>query len=132
MRLINNNESPYSIFDNMIHLDLVDKRSPVSDRMYEVGNTIIPDHLKNKYITTYVVFNEWTRSIGTTDDIENLDTYLILDIHEDIYDEWLVNNIVKILNIYMNQQEVMLDWIKWEITSRYLHQNLLKFYKELC
>lgn len=132
MRLINNNESPYSIFDNMIHLDLVDKSSSVPDRMCEVRATIILDYLKNKYITTYVVFNEWTRSIGTTDDIENLDTYLILDIHEDIYDEWLVNNIVKILDIYMNQQEVMLDWVKWEITSRYLHQNLLKFYKELC
>lgn len=132
MRLINNNESPYSIFDNMIHLDLVDKSSSVPDRMCEVRATTILDHLKNKYITTYVVFNEWTRSIRTTDDIENLDTYLILDIHEDIYDEWLVNNIVKILDIYMNQQEVMLDWVKWEITSRYLHQNLLKFYKELC
>ena len=119
MRLINCNESPYSIFDNMIHMNLVDKRSPVSDRMYEVGNTTIPDHLKNKYITTHVVFDEMNRVVGIVDDIKE-------------FDEWLVDNIVKILNIYMNQQEVTLSWTKKKVVGRYLYENLSTFYEELC
>ena len=132
MRLINCNESPYSIFDNMIHMNLVDKRFPVSDRMYEVGNTTIPDHLKNKYITTHVVFDEMNRVVGIVDDIKEFDEYLILNIYETIYDEWLVDNIVKILNIYMNQQEVTLSWTKKKVVGRYLYESLSTFYKELC
>lgn len=132
MRLINCDESPYSIFDNMIHMNLVDKRFPVSDRMYEVGNTIIPDHLKNKYITTHVVFDEMNRVVGIVDDIKEFDEYLILNIYETIYDEWLVDNIVKILNIYMNQQEVTLSWTKKKVVGRYLYESLSTFYKELC
>ena len=132
MRLINCDESPYSIFDNMIHMNLVDKRSSVSDRMYEVENTIIPDHLKNKYITTHVVFDEMNRVVGIVDDIKEFDEYLILNIYETIYDEWLVDNIVKILNIYMNQQKVTLSWTKRKVVGRYLYENLSTFYRELC
>lgn len=112
MRLINCDESPYSIFDNMIHMNLVDKRSPVSDRMYEVGNTTIPDHLKNKYITTHVVFDEMNRVVGIVDDIKEFDEYLILNIYETIYDEWWENkntNLEKANKILL--QKLKMLWI---------------------